>query len=104
MKINLSNNTKKFISEKMFGLFFEDINYAADGGLYAEMIENRQFSFRRSWAGSATNDYQTEYTPGYGWNIYGQQNSAEMEFIFRIRRFPYTCRQAVPFPGRLQSP
>ena len=59
MKINLSNNTKKFISEKMFGLFFEDINYAADGGLYAEMIENRQFSFRRSWAGSDTNDYQT---------------------------------------------
>lgn len=81
MKINLLNKTKKFISEKMFGLFFEDINYAADGGLYAEMIENRQFSFRRSWAGSATNDYQTEYTPGYGWNIYGQQNSAEMEFI-----------------------
>lgn len=81
MKITLSNNTKKFISEKMFGLFFEDINYAADGGLYAEMIENRQFSFRRSWAGSTANDYKTEYTPDYGWKIYGQQDCAEMEFI-----------------------
>lgn len=81
MKITLSNNTKKFISEKMFGLFFEDINYAADGGLYAEMIENRQFSFRRSWSGSTTNDYKTECTPGYGWNIYGLKDSAEMEFI-----------------------
>ena len=29
----------------MIGLFFEDINYAADGGLYAELIENRSFEF-----------------------------------------------------------
>lgn len=81
MKISISKNSKPFISEKMFGLFFEDINYAADGGLYAEMIENRQFSFRRSWSGSTTNDYRTESTPGYGWNIYGLKDSAEMEFI-----------------------
>ena len=33
----------KNISKEMIGLFFEDINYAADGGLYAEMIENRSF-------------------------------------------------------------
>lgn len=81
MKISISKNSKPFISKKMFGLFFEDINYAADGGLYAEMIENRQFSFRRSWSGSTTNDYKTEYTPDYGWKIYGQQDCAEMEFI-----------------------
>lgn len=29
----------------LFGLFFEDINHAADGGLYAEMIQNRSFEF-----------------------------------------------------------
>lgn len=81
MKISISKNSKPFISKKMFGLFFEDINYAADGGLYAEMIENRQFAFRRSWAGSTANDYKTEYTPDYGWKIYGQQDCAEMEFI-----------------------
>ena len=27
----------------MWGLFFEDINSAADGGLYAEMVQNRSF-------------------------------------------------------------
>ena len=27
----------------MHGIFFEDINYAADGGLYAELIQNRSF-------------------------------------------------------------
>ncbi len=29
----------------LFGLFFEDINHAADGGLYAEMVQNRSFEF-----------------------------------------------------------
>lgn len=33
------------IAETMYGLFFEDINYAADGGLYAEMVKNRSFEF-----------------------------------------------------------
>lgn len=35
----------KKISPYLFGLFFEDINYAADGGLYAEMIQNRSFEY-----------------------------------------------------------
>lgn len=34
------------IKPTMWGLFFEDINYAADGGLYAELIKNRSFEFR----------------------------------------------------------
>ena len=29
----------------LYGLFFEDLNHAADGGLYAEMIQNRSFEF-----------------------------------------------------------
>ena len=33
------------ISDLLFGVFFEDINFAADGGLYAEMIANRSFEF-----------------------------------------------------------
>jgi len=33
------------IQKTMYGLFFEDINYAADGGLYAEMVKNRSFEF-----------------------------------------------------------
>ncbi len=34
------------ISPTLYGIFFEDINYAADGGLYAELIQNRSFEFR----------------------------------------------------------
>ena len=31
------------ISPTHYGIFFEDINHAADGGLYAELIRNRSF-------------------------------------------------------------
>lgn len=44
------------IQPTMYGLFFEDINYAADGGLYAEMIKNRSFEFPQNLM---------------GWNTYG---------------------------------
>lgn len=33
------------ISPLLYGIFFEDINYAGDGGLYAELISNRSFSY-----------------------------------------------------------
>ncbi|MFI9526153.1 alpha-L-arabinofuranosidase C-terminal domain-containing protein [Micromonospora rosaria] len=33
------------IRDTMYGVFFEDINYAADGGLYAELVRNRSFEF-----------------------------------------------------------
>ena len=33
------------ISPTMWGVFFEDINFGADGGLYAELIKNRSFEF-----------------------------------------------------------
>lgn len=29
----------------LYGIFFEDLNHAADGGLYAEMVQNRSFEF-----------------------------------------------------------
>ena len=33
------------MSEDLYGIFFEDINYGADGGLYAELVRNRSFEF-----------------------------------------------------------
>lgn len=47
-------NTSKVgapIPSTMYGIFFEDINYAADGGLYAELIKNRSFEFPDNYAG-----------------------------------------------------
>lgn len=42
ININASDRSKD-VSDDMWGLFFEDINSAADGGLYAEMVQNRSF-------------------------------------------------------------
>ena len=45
------------IQKTMYGIFFEDINYGADGGLYAELIKNRSFEFPQ---------------PFLGWNTFGK--------------------------------
>ena len=47
-------NTKKLgapVQPTMYGIFFEDINYAADGGLYAELVMNRSFEYPNHFAG-----------------------------------------------------
>ena len=58
------------INPGMFGLFFEDINYAADGGLFAELIENRSFEAMTTLVDNE-HKYKYEYRhfPGYGWKI-----------------------------------
>lgn len=45
MRITFRQETAGKRLEDMFGLFFEDLNHAADGGLYAEMLRNRDFEF-----------------------------------------------------------
>lgn len=42
------------IQKTMYGIFFEDINYGADGGLYGEMLVNRSFEFKQSLTGWTT--------------------------------------------------
>ena len=47
-------DTEKTISPvqtTMYGVFFEDINFGADGGLYAELIKNRSFEFDYHFSG-----------------------------------------------------
>ncbi|MEI6950474.1 alpha-L-arabinofuranosidase C-terminal domain-containing protein [Paraflavisolibacter sp. H34] len=45
-KISLEPQRAKSISDLLVGVFFEDINYAADGGLYAELVQNRGFEYQ----------------------------------------------------------
>ena len=44
------------VQPTMYGVFFEDINFAADGGLYGELVKNRSFEFPDAFA---------------GWTVYG---------------------------------
>ena len=48
MKVDINATKGKPISDLLIGAFFEDINYAADGGIYAELIQNRGFEYALS--------------------------------------------------------
>lgn len=67
----------KKISPDLFGLFFEDINYAADGGLYAELIQNRSFEYspadRTDWHSLSFWQYLTS---GYSYGNISVESSA----------------------------
>src|SRR6266511_6136506 len=52
------NEPKAEIQPTMWGVFFEDINLGADGGIYAELVKNRSFEF---------------FKPLMGWKIQGKQ-------------------------------
>ena len=71
----------KNISKEMIGLFFEDINYAADGGLYAEMIENRSFEAKE--AVGVVHSFYTVDDPGYAWSpVCGAgENAPRMQYV-----------------------
>lgn len=53
-----ANQIKAHVQPTMYGIFFEDINMAADGGVYAELVKNRSFEFTPNLMG------WTEHTQG----------------------------------------
>ncbi len=57
----------KPISDHLIGIFFEDINYAADGGLYAELVQNRDFEYAPTDRGNDQNWNST-----YSWSVRGE--------------------------------
>lgn len=62
--IKVNANEKLFPTGDLYGIFFEDINHAADGGLYAEMVQNRSFEF--------CDVDNREYTPMTAWELVGR--------------------------------
>ena len=54
------------IQPTMWGLFFEDINFAADGGIYAELVKNRSFEF---------------YKPMMGWKESEEEYTGQIQII-----------------------
>ena len=63
----LANKPGATIQPTMYGIFFEDINFGADGGLYAEMVQNRSFEFP---------------TRLMGWNAFGNVQVGEVRPAF----------------------
>ena len=62
-----ANKPGAVIQPTMYGIFFEDINFGADGGLYAEMVENRSFEFPDRLM---------------GWNVFGNVQVSDAKPAF----------------------
>ena len=64
------NSPKADIQPTMWGVFFEDINMGADGGIYAELVKNRSFEFNK---------------PMMGWKVLGKP-ATEGDFLVLNRQ------------------
>ena len=76
LKVNM--NDTKAISPDLMGIFFEDISYAADGGLYAELIQNRDFEY--------TADDHRGWDAKTAWKLVGEGTSWSIETQAPIHR------------------
>lgn len=78
-KLILSDKIARKITPDMVGLFFEDINFAADGGLYAELIENRSFEAVKSKG--ENHNYILKEDNLYAWSsTEGLEDNLEISF------------------------
>ncbi len=62
--IRVNSAEKLYQTGDLYGIFFEDINHAADGGLYAETVRNRSFEF--------SDVDNRDYTPLTAWELVGR--------------------------------
>lgn len=62
------------VSPDLFGIFFEDINYGADGGLYAELIQNRDFEYKPNESGT------DGWGPAFAWSLYDKSGKLPLSF------------------------
>lgn len=79
MNIKIGNEPQVKISEDMYGLFFEDINYGLDGGLHAEMLENR--NFEAVYACGSRQGYTILPDGKYGWDLYDNKGDGSALYI-----------------------
>ena len=69
--LSIDPTGNKTISDKLIGIFFEDISWAADGGLYAELVQNRDFEYNNMDNG--------RWNSQTAWSLEGQGTSWSIE-------------------------
>ena len=75
-KITAMPGNSKKISDMLLGIFFEDISYAADGGLYAELVQNRDFEYTPS-----DQEGKPEWNSRHSWTSQGNQLSFGIDSV-----------------------
>lgn len=73
MKVRIETEKRKHDLGDLYGIFFEDLNHGADGGLYAELVENRAFEFDR--VDNESYDHLT------GWEVIGSKEDIGVKVV-----------------------
>lgn len=77
LELKITGKKGPDIPKEWIGLFLEDINYAIDGGLYAEMLENRDFESLDAY-GCREEGYYLKYDGLYAWSAW---EAAKLEIV-----------------------
>lgn len=80
MQLNITGKKGAEINKDFVGLFIEDINYAIDGGLYAELIENRNFESMEVFGGK-DKDYFVKQDGLYAWEACPNAGSIQLSIV-----------------------
>lgn len=79
-----ASESRAKIQPTMYGIFFEDINFAADGGLYAELVKNRGFEFtmpKMGWLQPKSDRHSMNLKSGIGTIIKTQHDPSNRNFL-----------------------
>ena len=80
MNLNITGRKGAQIPKEFVGLFIEDINYAVDGGLYAELLENRNFESVETFGGK-DKDYFVKQDGLYAWGSYPDDKNVQLSIV-----------------------
>lgn len=73
MEVRIDVRSKLEELGDLYGIFFEDLNHAADGGLYGELVQNRAFEFDPV--------DNSSYDHLYGWEVLGGTDQIEAKIL-----------------------
>ncbi|MDE7273926.1 MAG: carbohydrate binding domain-containing protein [Lachnospiraceae bacterium] len=81
MRLTITGTKGADIPKEFVGLFIEDINYAVDGGLYAELLENRNFESMEAFGGENKKDYYVRHDGLYAWKTYPEHAPVQLSVV-----------------------
>ena len=90
----INTKEKREATGDLFGIFFEDINHAADGGLYAELIQNRDFEYDPS-----DREGDKNWNSTHSWTLKGDKTTFAIATTDPI----HAKTEKVLLPGRSYS-
>lgn len=93
-KLTIYPDSTKAISDKLIGIFFEDINYGADGGLYAELVQNRDFEY------APGDNHHARWSPATAWTALQGADTVALDIATASPVHPNNPHYAVVKPGQ----